>query len=82
MPPGVIAILTFALGIVLSIAAMELVNHDVNPNPTGPKCGIVSAAFLLAGFSITAAATPIIELIFFAIKRLTGKNSTPITENP
>jgi hypothetical protein len=73
LPDGVIAILTFIIGIALSIAAMILVDHDINPNPTGPRCGTTSAAFLLVGFFITVIATPIIELIFFAINKLIEK---------
>jgi hypothetical protein len=75
MPPGLIAISTFILGIALATASMNLADSDIHPNPTGPKCGIISVAFLLTGLFITAVATPIIELIFFAIRRLTQKNN-------
>jgi hypothetical protein len=79
-PAGVIAILTFILGITLSIVSMNLVESDIHPNPIGPKCGTILAAFLFAGFFITAVATPIIELIFFAINRFIRKGNSSTTE--
>jgi len=70
IPAGVTAILTYILGIVLPIASMYLVESDVHPDPSGPRCSIISASFLMIGVFITVIFTPVIEFIFFIIRRL------------
>lgn len=66
---GLIAVFTFILGITLTIVGWNLVESDVHPGP-GPRCEIIPTAFVFAGLFITIVATPVIELIFFIVKRL------------
>jgi hypothetical protein len=80
IPPGIIAVLAFILGIALSIASMYLVDWDIHPNPSGPRCGVIPGAFLFAGVFIITVTTPVIELIFFAIKWFKRRDSVMIDE--
>jgi hypothetical protein len=78
--PGVIAVLTFILGIMLSIVSMYLVDLDIHPDPSGFRCGVIPGALLFAGVFIVTVTTPIIELIFFVIKWFKRRNSLAINE--
>jgi len=69
---GLIAVFTFILGIALTIVAWNLVEADVHPR-SGPGCEIIPTAFIFAGLFITIIVTPVIELIFFIVRRLIRK---------
>ncbi len=77
LPSGVIALITFFIGIGLSIASTLVVEANIPVNPSGITCGTLAAAFLFAGFFITAIATPVIGLFFFLVGRLSNRNKSP-----
>ena len=82
MPLGVIAFIAFVMGIIASIAALNISIDEFKASNI--KCldcgGMLGISFLAIGFVITFISTPVIGLIGYAIFNLNQKKEAVADE--
>ncbi|MEO6522113.1 MAG: hypothetical protein ABIN91_10575 [Mucilaginibacter sp.] len=70
---GIIALLAFVLGIILSISAFSLLCSQIQWKKNEIHCVTGEAGVMMCGFFITVACTPLIAIVFAAISYYRNK---------